>query len=112
MHRMAGLALIATLTFGLAGCGTEVGGIALHQESLLDRCSDFMQTAFPGGHIKVTKTAVVPDNTQSIAVVIASVEGERQDLPKETPLRRDVAVECRFENGILTSFRWTKGPLH
>jgi hypothetical protein len=24
---------------------------------------------------------------------------------------RDVAVECRFEDNILTGFRWTAGPL-
>jgi hypothetical protein len=101
---------------GLAGCGSglsdaEVGGIELHQQSLLDRCGQFMRAAFPGGNIKVTKTAMVPQATESIATIVASAEGLRRDLPKETVLARDVAVECRFDDNILTGFRWTKGPL-
>jgi hypothetical protein len=27
-------------------------------------------------------------------------------------LTRDLAVECQFDNNILTGFRWTAGPLH
>ena len=83
----------------------------VREESLAERCGDVMQQAFPGGEITVTKTAVVPVETQSIATIVTAAEGVRKELPATSPLLREVAVECRFNDGILTSFRWTKGPL-
>ncbi len=105
---MARAALIALLplALGLAGCGVK-----LREESLLDRCGGLMQQAFPGGNIEVTKKQLVPQETQSFATTIVAAEGRRRDLaPGPVPLRA-VAVECRFDDGILTGFRWTKGPL-
>lgn len=96
-----GLALLA-----LSGCGLRV-----REVSPLDRCAELMQQAFPGGDIKPGKKEVAEERTASIAAVVARVEGERQDVPAGGVPRRDVAVECRFENGILTGFRWTRGPL-
>jgi hypothetical protein len=95
------LALLA-----LAGCG-----LRLREASPLDRCADLMQEAFPGGHIKPMKKEVVEETAPSIATIIARVEGERRNVGEGGAPRRDVAVECRFENGILTGFGWTKGPL-
>jgi hypothetical protein len=70
-----------------------------------------MQQAFPGGGIEVTKTALVPEATRSIATSVVAAQGSRKEVaPGSMPLR-DVAVECRFDDGILTGFRWTKGPL-
>jgi len=106
MHRAAALACLLCSALGLAGCDTR-----LRDESLLDRCGDAMQQAFPQTEIKVTKKALVAQETQSYAASVVTAEGERNDLPADSPLPRDIAVECRFDNGILTGFRWTKGPL-
>ena len=107
MHRAAVLACLLCSVLGLAGCGAR-----LRDESLLDRCGDAMQQAFPQTEIKVTKTAMVSqEQPQSYATSIVTAEGERPDLPAGSPLLHDIAVECRFDNGILTGFRWTKGPL-
>lgn len=105
MRRAAPLAVLP-LALALAGCGVD-----LRQESLLVRCGQLMQQAFPGGEIEVTKTALVPEETRSIATSVVAAQGSRKDVaPGSMPLR-DVAVECRFDDGILTGFRWTKGPL-
>jgi len=43
--------------------------------------------------------------------MIVDVSGVRPKIPQIGGfLARDVAARCRFENGILTEFRWTKGP--
>src|SRR5215469_15098435 len=104
-----GSSAIAVLCFAalaLAGCGLQ-----LREESLLDRCAELMQAAFPGGDIKATKKEVANEATSSIAGVVARVEGERRNVPADGVPLRVVAAECRFDNNILTGFRWTKGPL-
>ena len=100
------IAVICLAAVGIAGCGTR-----LREASPLDRCAELMQQAFPGGGIKPTKKEVAEETAPSIATVIARVDGERRNVAAGSVPRRDVAVECRFENGILTGFRWTKGPL-
>ncbi len=98
----------ALLLLALAACDTMK---KVREQSLTDRCADLMEQAFPGGDIEVTKTAVVPVETQSIATVVVAAEGTRKKVaPSGVPLG-EVAVECRFDEGILTGFRWTKGPL-
>jgi hypothetical protein len=106
MRCAAALACLLCSLLGLAGCGTK-----LRDESLLDRCGDAMQQAFPQTEIKVTKKALLSQEQQSYATSVVTAEGERPDLPAGSPLPHDIAVECRFDNGILTGFRWTKGPL-
>ena len=89
----------------LAGCG-------LREASLSDRCGEMMQDAFPGGRIKVTKAEVTPDPAgASVGSMVAAVSGVRRNVAEGDVLARDVAVECRFEDNILTGFRWTAGPL-
>lgn len=100
-------ALVALALAALAGCGLRI-----REESLTDRCADVMRQAFRGGGIKVTKEEALAPPTASVASFATAVEGVREKLPEGSPLRRDVAVECEFNDGILTSFRWTKGPLH
>jgi hypothetical protein len=34
----------------------------------------------------------------------------RTDLASDQPLAQNLAVECRFDENILTGFRWTAGP--
>ncbi|HZB91812.1 MAG TPA: hypothetical protein VE397_10245 [Stellaceae bacterium] len=106
MRRRAGIAFLLFCSLGLPGCGVQ-----LRDKSLLERCGDLMQQAYPDADIEVTHKALVSRPTESLGTVIAQVEGERPKLPKDTGLPRDVAAECRFDDGVLTGFRWTKGPL-
>jgi len=105
--------LAATLLpLALVGCGSlETLEHKVREEPLTDRCADFMHAAFPGSGIEVTKQAVAPAPNGSVATLVVAVEGTRKKLPAGSAVLRDVAVECRFDEGILTSFRWTKGPL-
>lgn len=106
MRRVAGIAVLLFCTLALWGCGVRV-----RAETPLDRCGALMQEAYPGGEIKVTHKALVSRPTESLGTEIAQAEGEREKLPKDSALPRDVAVECRFDDGVLTGFHWTKGPL-
>lgn len=74
---------------------------------MAERCANFMTRAYPDAAIDITKREAV---AESLTTIAAKVEGVRTDLPPHAPLPRFVAVECRFENGVLTGFRWTKGP--
>ena len=86
-----------------AGCGVtrDVG--------LAGRCADIMQRAFPSATIEISKSEA---SATSLTTIVARVEGIRSDMPTEGPLTRDLAVECQFDNNVLTGFRWTAGPLH
>jgi hypothetical protein len=101
----AAVGLVLALA-ALAGCG-----VRLRDASLLDRCGTLLQDAFPGGGIKVTKQEAVTPPTDSVAAIVVAVRGIRRNVaPDGIPLR-EVAAECRFDQGILTDFRWTQGPL-
>jgi len=84
------------------GCGVtrDVG--------LSARCADIMESAFPSAEIKIGKSEA---SATGLTTITAHVEGVRTDLPPEGPLTRDLAVECQFDNNIMTGFRWTAGPL-
>jgi hypothetical protein len=86
----------------IAGCHLVPSG------GMADRCADIMQQAFPGADINITKREAGATN---LTTVVAHVAGIRTDMPPHGPLPRDLAVECRFDSGILTEFRWTAGPL-
>jgi hypothetical protein len=78
-----------------------------------DRCADMMRRSFPGAEIvidvKGDRIGTTPQG--GIGVMIAEVEGDRPNIPEAGGfLARHVAARCRFENGILTEFRWTTGP--
>jgi hypothetical protein len=76
---------------------------------LAERCADIMQRAFPNADIEIGKSEA---SATGLTTIVARVEGVRTDIPSEGPLTRDLAVECQFDNNILTGFRWTAGPLH
>ena len=100
-----GLIVALLLCAALSGCG-------LREPSLSDRCGQAMREAFPGGKIKVTKAEVIADPAgASVTSMIAKIGGQRQNVAEGDVVARDVAVECRFEDNILTGFRWTTGPL-
>ena len=75
---------------------------------MADRCADIMQQAYPGVDIDITKREAA---ATGITTIVAHVEGVRSDIPPNGPLPRNLAVECRFDDSILTGFRWTAGPL-
>jgi hypothetical protein len=95
-------ALVAGLLGLVAGCHLVPSG------GMADRCADIMQQAYPGVDIDITKREAA---ATSITTIVAHVEGVRSDIPPHGPLPRKLAVECRFDDSILTGFRWTAGPL-
>lgn len=75
--------------------------------SLADRCSDIMNRAFPGAGFDITDRRVDVEGNDATVTIAAA----RNDVPANGPYAHAVGAECRFENGILTGFRWTSGPL-
>jgi hypothetical protein len=93
--------MVAVLCSLAAGCGIP------HDVGLAERCAEFMQRAYPSARIEITKSEA---SATSLSAIVARVEGVRSDMPPDGPLPRDLAVECRFDENILTGFRWTAGP--
>jgi hypothetical protein len=97
----------------LAGCSGGLSQLgfdaksAVGSVSYIDRCSDFMHRAYPDEGITITATHMTTD-AQAETV---TVDGNRSGVPATSAYAREVAVECRFQTGILTGFRWTAGPL-
>jgi len=105
-------AAAAGAVLAVAACSrmSEVGfdtKMSLGTVSMVDRCSDFMNRAFPSGDIKIASNHI--DTTMQNTLV--TVEGVRNGVPENAPYARSVAVECRYEGGVLTSFRWIAGPM-
>ena len=92
--------LLAALCSLAAGCIPHAVGFA-------DRCADVMRRAYPSATIEITKSEAA---ATTLTTIVARVEGLRTDMPPDAPLPRDLAVECRFDENVLTSFRWTAGP--
>jgi hypothetical protein len=101
MRRPISRILLLALCCSFEGCGS------VPQAGMAGRCADFMTAADPGADIGITKSGAV---AKSLTTIVAAVEGVRTDLPPRASPPRRLAVECRFENGVLTGFRWTKGP--
>lgn len=78
-----------------------------------DRCADYLRFSYPGAKIDVTIQHVDVANTQSggLGLMIVDIEATRPDIPETGGfLAKTIAARCRFQNGVLTEFRWTKGP--
>jgi len=103
------------LRFGLAAtalclvCSLWTGCGITRDVGLAGRCADIMQRAFPSATIEIGKSEA---SATGLTTIVARVEGVRSDIPPEGPLTHGLAVECQFDNNILTGFRWTAGPLH
>ena len=85
----------------------------MRNTGLGDRCADYLRFSYPGAQIQVTVQHVDVANTQNggLGLMVIDVEGVRPDIPATGGfLARNIAARCRFENGVLTQFRWTKGP--
>jgi hypothetical protein len=90
--------MICSLT---AGCGIP------HDIGAAERCADIMRRAVPGGMLEITKSEAA---ATSLTTIIARVAAVRADIPSDSAMAGDLAVECRFDENILTGFRWTAGP--
>jgi hypothetical protein len=96
--RVLALALLCCIG---AGCGT------IPAVGLAERCADIMRRAYPSASIDITKREA---SATGMTTIMATVEGVRTDLAPDQPPVRNLAVECRFDENILTGFRWTAGP--
>ena len=76
---------------------------------MAERCADIMRRAYPSAAIDITKTEAA---ATSLTTIVATAEGVRTDVPPGAPPPQNLAVECRFDENILTGFRWTAGPTH
>jgi hypothetical protein len=103
--RQAWTALLCAV---LCSIGAACGGIP-RDVGLAERCADIMRRAYPSAAIEITKTGAT---ATSLTTIVATAEGVRTDLPPGAPVPQDLAVECRFDENILTGFRWTAGPTH
>jgi hypothetical protein len=111
-RQIPGFVTAAAAVLALAGCSrmSEVGfdtKMALGSVSMVDRCSDFMSRAFPNADIDIVGSHV--DTAMQSASV--TVQGVRKSVLEDSSNARNVAVECHFEGGVLTGFRWTAGPI-
>jgi hypothetical protein len=111
---MKRLITIAALAIGLgaAACGVDRPDI-IRNTGLSDRCADFLRLSYPGTEIQMVVNHVDVATTESgnLGLMIVDVQGVRPDIPATGGfLANQVAARCRFQNGVLTEFRWTKGP--
>lgn len=105
-------AAAAGVALALTGCSrmSEAGfdaKLKLGSVSMIDRCSDFMSRAFPNGDIDVVGSHIATDPDGALV----TVQGVRNSVPENSSSARNVAVECHYQNGILTGFRWIAGPI-
>lgn len=105
--------LMGALTLGACAGLESARPVIIRNTGLGDRCADYMRLSYPGARIDVRVSHVEVANTKSggLGLMIVDVQGVRPDIPASGGfLANEVAARCRFENGILTQFRWTSGP--
>jgi hypothetical protein len=112
--KKAGFAAMMALTGLLAGCGWShnlAKEVTADTASLADRCAEIMKKAMPFAEIDIGDRSSAASGLRTI---VAKVTGKRTDMPDSSQVERDLAVECTFEDAVLTAFRWTKGgpPSH
>ena len=103
--RPAGAAAGGIICIAVSAC--HLASQLAPQRGMAERCADLMMSAYPGAEIDITKSTAA---AISLTAIVAHVEGERTNIPPNAAIARHLAVECRFDNNILTSFRWTAGP--
>ena len=102
--RQASTALLCALL-----CSVAPACIVSRDLGLAERCADIMRRAYPSAAIDITKTEAA---ATSLTTIVATAEGVRTDVPPGAPPPQNLAVECRFDENILTGFRWSAGPTH
>jgi hypothetical protein len=85
----------------LAGCG----GISIRDASPADRCASIMQEAMPKAEIEIASKSAAGDPTSDLNTLVAHVQGTVKGASGS-----DIAMDCVFHNGVLTSIRWIAGP--
>ena len=105
VFRQASTSLLCAVLCSLAAA---CGGIP-RDVGLAERCADIMRRAYPSAAIDITKSEAT---ATSLTTIVAKAEGVRTDLQPGAALPQDLGVECRFDENILTGFRWTAGPTH
>lgn len=113
MKAAAATFFLAAILLTAAGCSEERPR-ELRNTGLSDRCADFMRLSFPKGEIEIDETKAQAATTESgdLGLMVIEVQGVRPNIPATGGfLERNVAARCRFQNGVLVEFRWTKGPL-
>lgn len=106
------LIALALTAVALAGCSFSETERKAGTPGFGDRCADFMERSFPWADITLkNKQEHIARTASSLNVIVATVSGEREKIPEDGGfVVRNVTAECRFENGVLTSFKWTQGP--
>jgi hypothetical protein len=109
-------AILLVLAAAVVGCDT-LGNVErpaiVRNTGYGDRCADFLRLSYPGLKIqmKIQHVDVATTESGNLGLMIVDIEGVRPDIPATGGfLANQVAARCRFENGALTQFRWTKGP--
>jgi len=77
------------------------------QGGMAERCIDLMISAYPAADIDITKRDAA---ATGLTTIVAHIQGDRTNLPPHAAIARHLAIECTFDNNILTGFRWTAGP--
>jgi len=98
---------VAAGTLTVVTCSLAPGCSIPRDVGAAERCADVMRRAYPSAALDITKSEA---SATGLTTIIARVEGARTDTPPDSPLPRDLAVECRFDENVLTGFRWTAGP--
>jgi hypothetical protein len=94
------VALAAAALLVLAGCAARNAGFG-------ERCASVAESAFPQARLRTAGTVVsVADRHAVIDLRVV-----RTDVSAYAAEPRDLAVQCRFLDGVLTDFHWTAGPL-
>jgi hypothetical protein len=73
----------------------------------IDRCIDFMLNAYPDARFDVTNKRATTHSNESVI----DIQGTRNDVPAGGKMPRVIAVQCRFESGVMAEFHWTSAPL-
>jgi hypothetical protein len=95
----------------LAGCSAvetkvENAKLTVGSPSYVSRCVDLMHRALPDTDFHVTDQHFSTTLTTSTVTVRAV----RPSVPADSAMH-DVGAECRFDNGVIVEFHWTKNPL-
>jgi hypothetical protein len=106
---MAAFRQASTALLSAALCSVAAACAIPRDVGLAERCTDMMRRAYPSAAIEITKSEAT---ATSLTTIVAKAEGVRTDVPPGGSVARDLAVECRFDENILTGFRWTSGPTH
>jgi hypothetical protein len=105
---MAAFRQASTALLSAALCCVAAACVVPRDVGVAERCADIMRRAYPSAAMDITKAEATPT---SLTTIVANAEGVRTDLPADSRVPRDLAVECRFDDNVLTGFRWTAGPM-